>query len=162
VSIATGYATIALMLAGRLVFQYLGWGVAAATTPLVMAVTGGAFFAFSLSGAPETATLGVYAGAVTQACPAAARCLLAVEQGKGKDGVRARRGFVRSALARGGAHVGARRRPRGYSRCRTAAGLVGWRCWTARPCRQARQRRFSLGLRGRLDCAPCMPASTRA
>jgi hypothetical protein len=77
VSIATGYATIALMLAGRLVFQYLGWGVAAATTPLVMAVTGGAFFAFSLSGAPETATLGVYAGAVTQARPAGARCLLA-------------------------------------------------------------------------------------
>ena len=67
VSIATGYATIGLMLAGRLVFQFLGWGVAAATTPLVMAVTGGAFFAFSLFGSPETATLGVYAGAVTQA-----------------------------------------------------------------------------------------------
>ena len=69
VSIATGYATIALMLAGRLVFQYLGWGVAAMTTPLVMAVTGGAFFAFSLFGAAETATYGVYAGAITQAQP---------------------------------------------------------------------------------------------
>lgn len=67
VSIATGYATIGLMLAGRLVFQFLGWGVAATMTPLVMAVTGGAFFAFSLFGSPETATLGVYAGAVTQA-----------------------------------------------------------------------------------------------
>ncbi|KAK9832801.1 hypothetical protein WJX81_002274 [Elliptochloris bilobata] len=66
VSIATGYATIGLMLAGRLVFQFLGWGVAAATTPVVMAVTGGAFFAFSLFGSADTATLGVYAGAVTQ------------------------------------------------------------------------------------------------
>jgi hypothetical protein len=39
----------------------------------------GAFFAFSLSGAPETATLGVDAGAVTQARPAAARPVSAAE-----------------------------------------------------------------------------------
>ena len=36
VSIATGYVTIALMLCGRFVFQWFGWQVAAATTPVLM------------------------------------------------------------------------------------------------------------------------------
>lgn len=36
VSIATGYVTIALMLGGRFVFQWFGWQVAAATTPVLM------------------------------------------------------------------------------------------------------------------------------
>ena len=44
VSIATGWATIGLMLTGRFVFQYLGWGVAATATPIVMLLAGGVFF----------------------------------------------------------------------------------------------------------------------
>lgn len=77
VSIATGSVTIGLMLTGRFVFQYLGWGVAAAATPVIMAITGSAFFGLSLAGQYGTAlTLGPYslaaagvvAGAVTQVC----------------------------------------------------------------------------------------------
>ncbi len=72
VSIATGWATIALMVGGRFVFQYLGWGFAAAATPTVMLLTGGAFFALSVAahlspGALQLAAAGVTAGAVTQA-----------------------------------------------------------------------------------------------
>lgn len=75
VSIATGSVTIGLMLTGRFVFQYLGWGVAAAATPLVMAITGSAFFGMSLAaqygtsltfGPYSLAAAGVMAGAVTQ------------------------------------------------------------------------------------------------
>ncbi|KAK9820325.1 hypothetical protein WJX72_008977 [[Myrmecia] bisecta] len=76
VSIATGYMTIALMLSGRFVFQYLGWGAAAAATPAVMLLTGTAFFGLSLAsiwggvgltwGSFSVAWLGVMAGAVTQ------------------------------------------------------------------------------------------------
>ena len=65
-SIATGYVTIALMVGGRLVFQYLGWAVAAFITPTVLMLFGGAFFAFSLSGSATTASWAVFAGAVTQ------------------------------------------------------------------------------------------------
>lgn len=78
VSIFTGYATIALMLTGRYVFQYLGWQVAAMATPLVMFLTGGAFFGLSLagisggsslsSGSLNMASAGALAGAVTQVC----------------------------------------------------------------------------------------------
>jgi AAA family ATP:ADP antiporter len=77
VSIATGYATIALMLAGRFVFQFLGWRVAAMATPAVMFVTGGAFFGLSIAatmggssltvGHFNMASAGAIAGAVTQA-----------------------------------------------------------------------------------------------
>ena len=76
VSIYTGYATIALMLAGRFVFQFLGWRVAAMATPAVMLVSGGAFFGLSLAGTAGGSTLavghlnmasaGAFAGAVTQ------------------------------------------------------------------------------------------------
>ena len=71
-SIATGWATIALMVGGRFVFQYLGWGFAAAATPSVMLLTGGAFFALSIAarlspGAAQLAAAGVTAGAITQA-----------------------------------------------------------------------------------------------
>ena len=75
VSIATGSVTIGLMLTGRFVFQYLGWGVAAAATPAVMAITGSAFFGMSLAaqygtgltfGPYSLAAAGVMAGAVTQ------------------------------------------------------------------------------------------------
>ena len=68
VSIATGYVTIALMMGGRLVFDYLGWAVAAFITPTVLMLFGGAFFAFSLSGSATTASWAVFAGAITQVC----------------------------------------------------------------------------------------------
>ena len=80
VSIATGYATIVLMLTGRFVFQFLGWKVAALATPAVMLLTGGAFFGLSLAATAGGSTLatgtfnlaaaGALAGAVTQV----ARC----------------------------------------------------------------------------------------
>ncbi|KAK9812014.1 hypothetical protein WJX73_008976 [Symbiochloris irregularis] len=70
VSICTGYCTIALMLGGRFIFQFFGWRVAAALTPLLMLVSGGAFFAFSLfggtMGGAAAASTGAAAGAVTQ------------------------------------------------------------------------------------------------
>ena len=69
VSIATGYVTIALMMGGRLVFDYLGWATAAFITPTVLLLFGGAFFAFSLSGSATTASWAVFAGAITQVCP---------------------------------------------------------------------------------------------
>lgn len=74
-SIATGYVTIALMVSGRFIFQYLGWATAAFITPMVLMLFGGAFFAFSMSGAPTTARLAVLAGAVTQVCHTNASCL---------------------------------------------------------------------------------------
>lgn len=71
VSIATGWATIALMVGGRFVFQYLGWGFAASATPAVMLLTGGAFFGLSIAARLSPSSLhlagaGVLAGAVTQ------------------------------------------------------------------------------------------------
>jgi len=61
VSIATGWATMLMMVAGRFVFQRLGWGFAAQATPLVMVLSGGFFFLSSL--APRVATaLGVPPG----------------------------------------------------------------------------------------------------
>ena len=76
VSIFTGYATIALMLTGRFVFQYLGWQVAAMATPAIMFLTGGAFFGLSIAatsggsilanGHFNAASAGALAGAVTQ------------------------------------------------------------------------------------------------
>lgn len=72
VSIATGWATIGLMLTGRFVFQYLGWNVAATATPVVMLLAGGTFFGTSIMarlGTGSAATLaaaGATAGAVTQ------------------------------------------------------------------------------------------------
>jgi len=49
VSIGVGWVTMIMMLLGRFVFQYLGWGFAAQATPLVMGLTGGFFFLASLS-----------------------------------------------------------------------------------------------------------------
>lgn len=76
VSIATGYVTIALMLTGRFVFQYLGWRVAALATPVIMFLSGSAFFGLSISarlggsklasGEFNLAAAGALAGAVTQ------------------------------------------------------------------------------------------------
>lgn len=72
VSIATGWATIGLMLTGRFVFQYLGWNVAATATPVVMLLAGGTFFGTSImarlgtGSAAALATAGATAGAVTQ------------------------------------------------------------------------------------------------
>ena len=69
--------TIGLMLTGRFVVQYLGWGVAAAATPCIMALTGSAFFGMSLAaqygtdlmfGPYTLAAAGVVAGGVTQVC----------------------------------------------------------------------------------------------
>lgn len=78
VAIATGYATIALMLLSRYVFQYAGWAAAAAATPTVMLVTGGAFFGLSIAagagltlgslGPLQLAALGVGTGVATQVC----------------------------------------------------------------------------------------------
>ena len=80
VAIATGWATITLMILGKFVFQYLGWGVAASATPIAMLTSGGVFFLFSLMAGSMAGTgnvifgldpttmafLGVAAGAVTQ------------------------------------------------------------------------------------------------
>jgi AAA family ATP:ADP antiporter len=72
VSTLTGCATIVMMLAGRLVFQHAGWGVAAAATPAVMLATGGVFFAASLAanagGQPALLAAAVLAGSATQVC----------------------------------------------------------------------------------------------
>lgn len=83
VSIFTGWATITFMLLGRFVFQHLGWGAAAAATPLAMMLSGGVFFGLSLaSGAgisvmgmgPENmAAAGVIAGMVTQVAARASK-----------------------------------------------------------------------------------------
>ncbi len=76
VSIATGLLTMALMLTGKFVFQFFGWTTAAIATPLVMFVSGAAFFGLSLAAqfgwtVPGVATadlalLGVTAGVITQ------------------------------------------------------------------------------------------------
>lgn len=76
VAIWTGYTTIALMLTGRFVFQFLGWRVAALATPAVMLVAGAAFFGLSIfasaggstlaAGTLNLASLGALAGAITQ------------------------------------------------------------------------------------------------
>jgi hypothetical protein len=71
----TGGLTLATMFVSRLIFQYLGWGVAASVTPVVMGVAGAVFFGTSVMGGmpglPEglAATLlsaGAVAGVVTQ------------------------------------------------------------------------------------------------
>lgn len=76
VSIATGWCTIALMLLGKFVFQYLGWSAAASATPAIMLATGAGFFGLSLAAnqgvsvagmdPAAMAVAGVLAGAVTQ------------------------------------------------------------------------------------------------
>ncbi len=47
-SSATGLVTFIMMLAGRYIFRKYGWGVAAFITPVVLGVTGVAFFCLSL------------------------------------------------------------------------------------------------------------------
>lgn len=76
VSIATGLLTMALMLTGKFVFQYMGWTTAAVATPIVMAVSGAAFFGLSLAAqfgwsvpgvaSTDLALIGVTAGVITQ------------------------------------------------------------------------------------------------
>jgi AAA family ATP:ADP antiporter len=71
----TGALTLANMFVSRLIFKYLGWGVAASVTPVVMGVAGCVFFAASVAAGtaivPETLTgvvvaAGATAGVVTQ------------------------------------------------------------------------------------------------
>lgn len=83
VSIATGWATISLMLLGKLVFQKFGWVAAAMATPLAMLLSGACFFFMSLAanqgisvaGMDPTgmAFAGVAAGALTQVAARAAK-----------------------------------------------------------------------------------------
>lgn len=73
-----GILTLASMVVSRLVFQYLGWGVAASVTPAVMGAAGAVFFGATLLGGgamagllPEQAAaamvgVGSVAGIVTQ------------------------------------------------------------------------------------------------
>jgi hypothetical protein len=77
----TGIATLTSMVVSRLIFQHLGWGVAAAVTPAVMGAAGAVFFCATLLGGgalggllPEQATAamvgaGAVAGIVTQVGP---------------------------------------------------------------------------------------------
>lgn len=65
--------TILLMLSGKFVFEYLGWGTAALATPFVMFCSGATFFGLSLAASymgvsAPTAVLaaGTMAGALTQ------------------------------------------------------------------------------------------------
>jgi len=69
--------TLASMVVSRLVFQYAGWGVAAAVTPAVMGLAGVIFFGATLAAglpslSPELAAtvagVGATAGVVTQVC----------------------------------------------------------------------------------------------
>ena len=78
----TGGLTLATMFVSRLVFQYLGWGVAASVTPVVMGIAGAVFFGASVMGGmpglPEgvAASLlgaGAVAGVVTQVFARAAK-----------------------------------------------------------------------------------------
>jgi hypothetical protein len=71
----TGALTLANMFVSRLIFKYLGWGVAASVTPIVMGVAGCVFFAASVAAGtaivPETmmgmvVAAGATAGVVTQ------------------------------------------------------------------------------------------------
>eukprot|EP01026_Neomeris_dumetosa_P038969 TRINITY_DN3186_c0_g1_i1.p1 TRINITY_DN3186_c0_g1~~TRINITY_DN3186_c0_g1_i1.p1 ORF type:complete len:698 (+),score=78.50 TRINITY_DN3186_c0_g1_i1:139-2232(+) len=71
VSVATGTATITLMLLGKFVFEKLGWGWAAAAPPVVMMLSGCAFFClqlFSPSCSPQIAGMSyaLFAGLITQ------------------------------------------------------------------------------------------------
>ncbi|CAN0248581.1 unnamed protein product [Hapterophycus canaliculatus] len=58
-STTTGLVTLGMMLLGRQVFKNYGWGSAAKATPVVLLVTGVAFFSLSLFGdaAPVQAML---------------------------------------------------------------------------------------------------------
>jgi hypothetical protein len=71
----TGMLTLGSMVVSRLVFQYAGWGVAAAVTPAVMGLAGVVFFGATLASqlpalTPEMAAtiagVGATAGVVTQ------------------------------------------------------------------------------------------------
>lgn len=78
----TGMLTLGSMVVSRLVFQYAGWGVAAAVTPAVMGLAGVVFFGATLAAqlpalTPELAAtiagVGATAGVVTQVSHAAAQ-----------------------------------------------------------------------------------------
>lgn len=53
----TGVVTFLMMLLSRVIFRKYGWGVAALITPTVLLITGVAFFALVLCGAPLTPLL---------------------------------------------------------------------------------------------------------
>ncbi|KAJ6827219.1 plastidic ATP/ADP-transporter-like [Iris pallida] len=57
-STATGIATFAMMLLGRVILRKFGWGVAAMITPTVLLVTGVGFFSLLLFGEPLAPLLG--------------------------------------------------------------------------------------------------------
>ena len=72
-SLRAGCVTILLNLTGRFVFEYCGWGTAALATPVIMLLSGTAFFGLSLAAMhfgvdSSTALLaaGAFAGAMTQ------------------------------------------------------------------------------------------------
>lgn len=78
----TGMLTLGSMVVSRLVFQYAGWGVAAAVTPAVMGLAGVVFFGATLASqlpalTPEMAAtiagVGATAGVVTQVFARAAK-----------------------------------------------------------------------------------------
>lgn len=48
----TGVATFCMMLLSRVIFRKFGWGVAAQITPVMLLITGVAFFSLVLFGAP--------------------------------------------------------------------------------------------------------------
>lgn len=56
-STCTGYVTFGLMLLSRVIFKKFGWGVAAQITPIMLLLTGIAFFALVLFSAPLTPAL---------------------------------------------------------------------------------------------------------
>lgn len=63
--------TILLMLSGKFVFEYLGWGTAALATPTIMFLAGAAFFGLSLAAmnmGVDASTALLAAGAVAGAC----------------------------------------------------------------------------------------------
>lgn len=51
-SSATGAVTFGMMLLSRVIFRKFGWGVAAQITPVVLLITGVAFFGLLLFGGP--------------------------------------------------------------------------------------------------------------
>ncbi|XP_008809354.2 ADP,ATP carrier protein 2, chloroplastic [Phoenix dactylifera] len=57
-STATGIATFAMMLLGRVILRKFGWGVAAMITPTVLLLTGVGFFSLLLFGEPLAPLLG--------------------------------------------------------------------------------------------------------
>eukprot|EP00210_Caulerpa_lentillifera_P008883 g8475.t1 len=79
VSVWTGISTIIMLLTGKFIFQYLGWGVAAGALPVVMLTAGSIFYLsfFAMDHGSLTssnvARIGVIAGNATQVATRAAK-----------------------------------------------------------------------------------------